>query len=90
MRHKNSWKKIPPVPFIVVLPLIVHTETLNGQQDPKLYYSESSLYATIANEVVRRKSKMPLLYHIEWFHVGTCKWLDCVECALSKSFSIPR
>lgn len=40
---KNSWKKIPPIPFIGVLPLMVHAEILNGQQDPKLYYLESSL-----------------------------------------------
>lgn len=70
MRHKKSWKKTPPVPFIVVLPLIVHTEILNGQQDPKLYYLESSLCATIAIEVVRGKSKMPLLEPLLIYFIG--------------------
>lgn len=94
MRHKNSWKEIPPVPFIAVLPLIVHTEIANGQQDPQLCCSQSSLYATIAIEVVRGKSKMALSrassLPFQWFPLGTCKRLDCVGCALSKSFSIPK
>lgn len=94
MRHKNSWEEIPPVPFIAVLPLTVHAEIFNGQQDPQLCCSQSSLCATIAIRVVRGKSKMPLSrassLPFQWLHVGTCKRLDCVECALRKSFSIPK